>query len=90
MAKVWRYVLLPFVTRSKKRAVHAAIFGKFRVKRRRHRFPLTDGDRIVAFGRDHFDSGTDAFDLGRADEDHLDRGLAEFALSRIELSTWRP
>ena len=40
-----------------KRPVHAAIFGKFRVKRRRHRFPLTDGDRIIAFGRDYFDSG---------------------------------
>ena len=64
-----------------KRPVHAAIFGEFGVKRRRHRFPLTDGDRIVAFGRDYFDSGTDAFDPGRADKNHLYRGLAEFALT---------
>jgi len=59
----------------------AGVFAEFRMESCGHYFSLADGDRIVAFGGDDFDSGADAFDLGGADEDHLDRLIAQSALA---------
>ena len=41
-----------------------------------HYFSLADCYGIAALGGEHFDSGTDAFDLGGANEDHLQRLVA--------------
>jgi hypothetical protein len=49
------------------------VVGEFRVKCRSHDSSLPDGNRVSAFGRDHFNAFTDAFDLWGADEDHLER-----------------
>ena len=58
--------------------VNAGVVGKFGMERRCHRFSLPHGHRIVSFGRDHFDSGPNALDLGRADEHHLNRSEPDF------------
>ena len=49
-------------------------------------FSLPDDDGIVAFGGQHFDSRPHALDLGRADEDHLDRRLAQRFIDKSALT----
>ena len=56
-----------------KGSMDAGIFGKFGMKRRCHGFSLPYGYGIVAFGRDDFDSRTDALNPGGADKHHLNR-----------------
>src|ERR1700681_4458942 len=45
------------------------------------RVSLAHQDRVFAFGCDDFDSFTRAFDLGSADEDHLDRFIQKLSLA---------
>src|SRR4051794_8251079 len=71
------YVLFFSVHKLQEFAVHAGVFRKFRMECRGHRFTLAHQNRIVALASQHLDSRTDAFDLGSADKNHLQRILAE-------------
>ena len=60
-------------------AVHTGILRKLRVEGCGYHSSLPDGDRVFisAFGGDDFDARADTFDLGSADEDHLDGPAGE-------------
>lgn len=62
-------------------SVHSSIFAQFRMERRGHGPALSDCDRVLPFGSDDFDVGTDSFDLRRSDKNHLERGSLERALA---------
>src|SRR5216684_371961 len=68
--------------------VNAAILAEFRVERGGESLSLADKHRVFAFCRDHFDSRTHAFDLGRANEYHFDGIVKEppFADGAIDLA----
>jgi hypothetical protein len=53
--------------------MHAGVFAEFGMESCGHYFSLPNCDRIAAFSGNYFDSGTNALDLGGADEDHFDR-----------------
>src|ERR1700741_5188971 len=77
-----RVVLLPAVAVSdeiQKGLMDACVVAQFRMKGGRHGLSLPHGDGIMAFGRDHFDSRAHALDFWRADEDHLQRRVAQLA-----------
>jgi hypothetical protein len=61
--------------------MYASVGGKFGMECRGHHSSLTDGYWIAALGRDYFDSGTDAFYLGSANENHLERIISESAFA---------
>src|SRR5271165_5321662 len=48
-----------------------------------HGSSLPDGDRVEAFGGEHFDAVPDVDNFGGADEDHFERGLAQYCVMRI-------
>ena len=62
-----------------KGAMNAKVIGELRMKRCRHRLTLAYCDRIISFGGDHFHPRSQALDFGSADEDHLERSIAELA-----------
>ena len=53
-----------------------------------HGLTLAHNDGVLPFCGEHFDLRTDALDFGGADENHLDRGLAEqaFPYGALELA----
>src|SRR5581483_503568 len=55
--------------------------GEFRMKCGSHCFGLTHNNGIVSFGCQHFYFRSYALDLGRADENHLDRSSEEKTFS---------
>ena len=50
---------------------HARVCAQFGMKCRSHDVPLAHRNRIISFGRDHFDTGADALDFWGANKNHL-------------------
>src|SRR5271165_6747675 len=61
--------------------MQASVIAEFGMESGGHHCSLPHGNGIVALGGDYFDSGADALDFGGADEDHLQRLIAESALA---------
>jgi len=59
----------------------AGVVGKLGMKSGSHDSSLSDGDRIVAFRGEHFDSRADAFYFGGANEHHFDGFVTQSALA---------
>ncbi len=57
----------------------AGIFGEFRMEGRSHSSSLPDGDGVGAFGGEDLHAFSHMGNFGRADEDHFQWGLVEFA-----------
>src|SRR5690242_18083327 len=55
--------------------VNTLVIGKFRVEGRGHGASLPNHDRVRSFRGENFHAWADAFDLGSADEYHLQRGF---------------
>src|ERR1700691_6276032 len=60
----------------------AGVGGEFGVEGGGHGSSLGDGDGVVPFCREHFYFVSDAFDLGRADEDHFERRVSGLLFRR--------
>ena len=58
------------------------VVGEFGVESCSHGSSLPHGDRIGAFGGNHFNAFADVFDLGGTDEDHLQGRVAELVLDQ--------
>ena len=70
-AAKWQLFFVSVVQQIQKRPMDPSVFGKLGVKSRRHCFSLPYCHGVLAFGRDDFDSGSDAFDFRGADEHHF-------------------